>query len=104
MYGLTWVGIKNPDIYYKIFHSESIPPKGLNRGYFTSLKIDNLLKSSFKSNDWSAVILEIHNQVGFLPLWFEGNVAAHSKQISNYKVHNDGNWDGLKNIRKHNDY
>jgi peptide/nickel transport system substrate-binding protein len=103
MYGLTWVGIKNPDIYYKIFHSESIPPKGLNRGYFKSLKIDNLLKSSFMSNDWSEVILEIQNQVGFLPLWFEGNIAAHSKQISNYKVHNDGNWDGLKNIRKHND-
>jgi peptide/nickel transport system substrate-binding protein len=55
------------------------------------------------SNDWSEVILEIQNQVGFLPLWFEGNIAAHSKQISNYKVHNDGNWDGLKNIRKHND-
>ena len=104
MYGLTWVGIKNPDIYYKIFHSKSIPPKGLNRGYFKSLKIDNLLKSSLTNNDWSAVILEIQNQVGFLPLWYEGNIAAHNKQISNYKVHNDGNWDGLKNIRKHNDY
>jgi peptide/nickel transport system substrate-binding protein len=104
MYGLTWVGIKNPDIYYKIFHSKSIPPKGLNRGHFKSLKIDNLLKSSLTSNDWSAIIIEIQNQVGFLPLWYEGNIAAHTKQISNYKVHNDGNWDGLKNIRKHNDY
>ena len=104
MYGLTWVGIKNPDIYYKIFHSKSTPPKGLNRGHFKSLKIDNLLKSSLTNNDWSAVILEIQNQVGFLPLWYEGNIAAHNKQISNYKVHNDGNWDGLKNIRKHNDY
>ena len=37
-------------------------------------------------------------------IWYEGNIAAHTKQISNYKVHNDGNWDGLKNIRKHNDY
>jgi peptide/nickel transport system substrate-binding protein len=104
MYGLTWVGIKNPDIYYKIFHSKSTPPKGLNRGHFKSLKIDNLLKSSLTSNDWSAIIIEIQNQVGFLPLWYEGNIAAHTKQISNYKVHNDGNWDGLKNIRKHNDY
>ena len=104
MYGLTWVGIKNPDIYYKIFHSESIPPNGLNRGHFKALKIDKLLRSSLTSNDWSKVIFEIHDQLGFLPLWFEGNIAAYGKQISDYKVHNDGNWNGLKNIRKHNEH
>ncbi len=100
MYGLTWVGIKNPDIYYKIFHSNAIPPKGLNRGNFKSPKVDNLLNTSIKTNDWSNVIQEIQSSKGFFPLWFEGNIVAHATHIFDYKVHNDGNWDGLKTIRK----
>jgi len=39
-------------------------------------------------------------QIGFIPLWYEGNVAAFNKSISGYTIHADGNWDGLKTIKK----
>ena len=60
----------------------------------------NLLNTSIKTNDWSNVIQEIQSSKGFFPLWFEGNIVAHATHIFDYKVHNDGNWDGLKTIRK----
>ena len=100
MYGLTWVGVKNPDIYQKIFHSQSIPPHGLNRGNFSSPQLDKLLEAAIPTNNWSKVINQVHMQIGFIPLWYEGNVAAFNKSISGYTIHADGNWDGLKTIKK----
>ena len=100
MYGLTWVGVKNPEIYHKIFHSSSTPPNGLNRGNFSSLLLDNLLEEARLTNHWSKVIDQVHMQIGFIPLWYEGSIAALSKSISGYTIHSDGNWNGLTTIKK----
>ncbi|MEM7828718.1 MAG: ABC transporter substrate-binding protein, partial [Candidatus Aenigmatarchaeota archaeon] len=40
IYSLTWVGVTDPDIYYYIFHSSSIPPKGANRGGYINPEVD----------------------------------------------------------------
>ena len=39
-------------------------------------------------------------QIGFIPLWYEGSIAALSKSISGYTIHSDGNWNGLTTIKK----
>ncbi|MBL6686095.1 MAG: ABC transporter substrate-binding protein [Methylophilaceae bacterium] len=100
MYSLTWVGIKNPNIYEKIFLSKNIPPLGLNRGHYKNIEFDSLVKKSLDSNLWSPTIRFIFNDVAFIPLWFEGNVVAHSKKIKFYNLKNDGNWDSLISIEK----
>jgi len=100
MYSLTWVGIKNPDIHYKIFHSTMVPPLGLNRGFYHNDKLDKQLNLALNSNDWREVIETIYSDVAFLPLWYEGNVVVYSDKITDYRVSNDGNWQGLKYIKK----
>jgi peptide/nickel transport system substrate-binding protein len=100
MYSLTWVGIKNPDIHYKIFHSTMVPPLGLNRGFYHNDKLDKQLNLALNSNDWREVIETIHSDVAFLPLWYEGNVVVYSDKITDYRASNDGNWQGLKYIKK----
>ena len=44
LYSLAWVGIRDPDIQYQIFHSASVPPNGDNRGRYSNPQVDRLLE------------------------------------------------------------
>ncbi len=44
MFGLTWTGVAEPDLYRNLFHSTSIPPKGANRVRFRSAAADRLIE------------------------------------------------------------
>lgn len=94
LYGLTWVGIKTPEIYAKAFGSQSIPPNGFNRGRYADAELDKLLTEE----NWQAATARIHQQLPYIPLWYEGQFAAMRKGISNYSAKPDGNWDDLGTI------
>ena len=100
LYGLTWVGIRNPEIYEKIFSSKFIPPLGLNRGGYSDPSMDLYLNEAKMSNDWSDVIHTAYKKIGYIPLWYEGNFVAHKNYISNFEIYPNGNWDGLTSVRK----
>ena len=101
LYGLTWVGIKTPEIYRLAFHSASIPPKGANRGHLQDAELDALIDRA----DWQAVTARAHELLPYVPLWYEGQFAAMRKDIVGYTPAADGNWDGLAVVarRKLND-
>lgn len=94
LYGLTWVGVKTPDIYSQAFASSSVPPNGFNRGRYQDAVLDQLLIKE----DWLAVTQRIHQQLPYIPLWYEGQFAAMAKSIENYSPKADGNWDDLATI------
>ena len=43
LFHLTWVGIVDPDHYHYVFHSQSVPPRGANRGRYRHPLLDPLL-------------------------------------------------------------
>ncbi len=96
LFGLTWVGIKTPEIYTKAFGSDFSPPNGFNRGRYADVELDKLLANE----DWPAVTQRIHAQLPYIPLWYEGQFAAMKKNISNYSPKPDGNWDDLTIIER----
>lgn len=96
LYGLTWVGIRTPEIYRLAFHSESVPPKGANRGRFQDAVTDSLIEQS----DWQAVSERVNEMLPYVPLWYEGQFAAMRKNITGYTVRSDGSWDGLATVTK----
>jgi len=96
LFGLTWVGIKTPEIYAKAFGSHSFPPNGFNRGRYADAELDKLLTKE----DWPAATQRIHAQLPYIPLWYEGQFAAMKKNISNYSPKPDGNWDDLTTIAR----
>ena len=96
LFGLTWVGIKTPEIYAKAFGNQSFPPNGFNRGRYVDATLDNLLKNE----DWQAATARIHAQLPYIPLWYEGQFAAMRKNITHYSAKADGNWDDLAQIDK----
>jgi len=102
MYSLTWVGIKSPDIFHYIYHSDSKPPKGANRGRFSSKEVDQLIEQGkllTDSEQQKAVYQElqqkIFNQLVYIPLWYEDNYFAARNNISGYQLALDGNYDAL---------
>jgi len=94
LYGLTWVGIKTPEIYTKAFGSASVPPNGFNRGRYADAELDKLLAKE----NWQAATTRIRQQLPYVPLWYEGQFAAMRKGISHYDAKADGNWDDLDTI------
>ncbi len=94
LFGLTWVGIKTPEIYAKAFGSDFFPPNGFNRGRYADKALDNLLAKE----DWPAAMARIQQQLPYIPLWYEGQFAAMGKNIKGYAPKADGNWDDLTNI------
>jgi len=97
IFGLTWVGIKTPEIYAKAFGSQSFPPNGFNRERYADAELDKLLANE----DWPAATTRIYEQLPYIPLWYEGQFAAMQKNISNYSPKPDGNWDDLATISNH---
>ena len=94
LFGLTWVGIKTPEIYSKAFGTTSVPPNGFNRGRYTDASLDALLVDE----NWPAATVRIHQQLPYIPLWYEGQFAAMRKEVDNYSPKPDGNWDDLATI------
>lgn len=94
LYGLTWVGIKTPEIYSKAFGSANVPPTGFNRGHYRDSTLDHMLAQE----DWPAVTQRIHAQLPYIPLWYEGQFAAYRTTVQSYQPMPDGNWDGLSEV------
>ena len=106
MYSLSWVGINSPDIYQTVFHSDSVPPKGANRGRYKNAVVDKLLDDVFSMTTDTQLLAESIDSVQrvlledlpYIPLWFEDNIAITSKRIQGYSLSLNGNYDALSKV------
>lgn len=103
LYGLSWVGVKTPDIFRYVFHSTSVPPDGANRGRYRSPRADGLLdriaqlddaeRQAALYGDLQQVLLE---ELPYVPLWYEDQIVAVRRDLSGYRLAADGSYDGLQ--------
>ena len=107
MYSLSWVGLKMPEIFRYVFHSESIPPAGANRGRFQNIKVDTMIEQVGKLEDpnkqakiYHQLQEILHEQLPYIPLWYEDNVLVQRQDIIGYTMAIDGNYDGLLHVQK----
>jgi len=107
MYSLSWVGINLPDIFRHVFHSQSVPPNGANRGRYRNAQLDKLLDAARVEQEMVKQV-EIFRQIQeilftdlpYVPLWYEDHVFITRKNIKGYQLHADGNYDGLSDVYK----
>jgi peptide/nickel transport system substrate-binding protein len=106
LYSLSWVGIRTPDIYRNIFASDALPPSGANRGRYVSKRVDQLIKQAEQTSNLSdqaklyhQVAAELHQDLPYIPLWYEDQLAVQGSRISGYKLMSDGNYDGLAQVK-----
>ncbi len=106
LYSLSWVGIKTPDIFRYVFHSNSVPPDGANRGRFSSKVVDALIDQAEATADFTQKALHYQRlqqqllaDLPYVPLWYEDHVFISRDYITGYKLASDGNYDGLEHVQ-----
>jgi peptide/nickel transport system substrate-binding protein len=107
MYSLSWVGVKTPDIFHYVFHSESIPPNGANRGRFHSDQADRLIDQASQTQDilekkqyYQTLQSLLAEVLPYVPLWYEDHVFIARQEIQGFRIATDGNFDGLKDVQR----
>ncbi len=105
LYSLSWVGIKTPDIFRYVFHSDSVPPGGANRGRYSSKVVDELIDQAEatadfvqKANCYHRLQQQLLADLPYIPLWYEDHVFISRDYISGYALATDGNYDGLEQV------
>jgi len=107
MFSLSWVGIKTPDIFRYVFHSESIPPNGANRGRYSDFQADELIDAAEAELElpqqaklYAQLQAHLFEQLPYVPLWYEDHLFASRQGISGYTLARDGNYDGVIHVRR----
>lgn len=109
LFGLSWVGIKSPDIFQYVFHSQAMPPKGANRGRYNDPIADGLINKAIKSTSiqeqadlYKQLQKRLQETLAVIPLWYEDQYAVMRLELEGYKLYSDGRFDGLLVATKNN--
>jgi peptide/nickel transport system substrate-binding protein len=107
LYSLTWVGIRTPDIFRNVFHRDSLPPVGANRGRLINQDVDQLIEQAEKESDllkqaslYQNLQVKLHQLLPYVSLWYEDNIAFFRQDIQGYVVSKEGHFDGLNFVKK----
>ncbi len=107
MYSLAWVGIKLPDIFRYVFHSESVPPQGANRGRFKNQRADQFIEAAEvqttlaeQAHYYRQLQHLVLKELPYVALWYEDQIFVTRKSLQGYSVTRDGNYDGLLNVTR----
>jgi len=105
VFSLAWVGIADPDIYRWILHASMWPPKGANRGRYSNRQVDLWLDVAASENSqterkrWYAKVQrQMHNDMVYIPLWYDPVIAVSGSRLSGFKPKPDGSLLGLMTV------
>jgi peptide/nickel transport system substrate-binding protein len=105
MYTLSWVGVFEPDIFYEVCDSEQTPPRGLNRGHYANPKVDALVRAGRVEMDegkrreiYAEVQRILLEDLPFVPLWYEKNVAVAREGVRGVRVRPDAAYRTLLDV------
>jgi len=97
LYSLAWVGVGDPDVYYRIFHSRMVPPEGSNRAAYANPRMDALLEAARATLDhgervhlYAEVQRLAADDLPVVPLWWADNVVVHSRRLAGFVPAPDG--------------
>ena len=107
MYQLQWVGVTDPDMLRRVYHSEQIPPVGFNRAYYKNPEADRLidLATTAKTDEerrkyYSEVQKLVAEDAPYISLWYKTNVAVMGPGIKGMRLSAQADFLSLKDVRK----
>jgi peptide/nickel transport system substrate-binding protein len=88
LFTLQWVGVSDPDMLRRVFHSQQMPPNGFNRGYYDNPEVDRLIDAAMAAEseaerrklygDAQRVVAE---DAPYISLWYKTNIAVSGTRI-----------------------
>ena len=93
LFTLQWVGVSDPDMLRRVFHTKQMPPSGFNRGFFSNPAVDASIDEATVSNDDArrrALFADaqrlISQEVPYLSLWYKTNVAVARRDLTGLRL------------------
>jgi len=103
---LSWVGITEPDIFYRVFHSSSIPPDGANRGRFRNKRLDTLVtrgritpERAERARIYGEVQAILADELPYVSLWHPEVVLVRNKNLHGFVLTPTGDYTTLAKAR-----
>jgi len=88
MYTLQWVGVTDPDMLRRVFHSGQVPPAGFNRGFYANPEVDRAIDAATLATDdrtrrrlYGEAQRLIAEDAPYVPLWTKTNVAVFGPDL-----------------------
>jgi peptide/nickel transport system substrate-binding protein len=88
MYTLQFVGVTDPDILRLVYHSQQVPPTGLNRVRYRNADVDRFIEGAAAATDedqrralYAQAQQRIAQDVPYIALWYKTNVAIFQPDI-----------------------
>jgi len=110
IYTMQWTEPIEPDFYYWIFHSSSIPDEkgnttGANRGRYRNRELDRLLEEGRITLDFEKrreiyrkVQRIVSEELPYISLWHEHNIALLNSRYTNYNIFPNASFEPVKDI------
>lgn len=89
LYTLQWVGVTDPDMLRRVFHSSQVPPAGFNRGYYKNPDVDRLIDAATEAlgeDERRALYADAQERIAqdapYISLWYKTNVAVGQARLT----------------------
>jgi peptide/nickel transport system substrate-binding protein len=106
LYGLTWVGISDPDIFHLAFHSRSVPPDGANRGGYANPEVDRLTDAARREPSrekrremYRQVQRILARDLPVFPLWAGRNILVRDRRLEGFVLTPDESYAPVRRMR-----
>ena len=107
MYTLQWVGVTDPDMLRRVYHSSQVPPVGFNRIYYKNPEADRLidLATTAASDEerrkyYSEAQKVVAEDAPYISLWYKTNIAVTRPGITGMRLSPQAGFWSLKDVRK----
>ena len=107
LFTLQWVGVSDPDMLRRVFHSKQMPPNGFNRGYYENPEVDRLIDAAMAAtteDDRRRLYGDAQRAVAadapYISLWYKTNVAVSRTQIEGVKLTPSAEFTFLRDVTK----
>jgi len=105
MYTAQFVGVTDPDMLRRVFHSGQAPPSGLNRAHYRSVEVDRLIEQASAMSDdeqrrmlYGRAQTAIARDVPVISLWYKTNVAVFQPDIRGVRLSPIADFTFLKDV------
>jgi peptide/nickel transport system substrate-binding protein len=108
LFTLQWVGVSDPDMLRRVFHSKQMPPNGFNRGYYDNPEVDRLIDAAMAATTdadrrrlYGQAQRVVAEDAPYISLWYKTNVAVSRTQIEGVKLTPSAEFTFLREVTKH---
>jgi peptide/nickel transport system substrate-binding protein len=110
MYTAVFVGVTDPDMLRRVYHSGQQPPAGLNRVHYRNSEVDRLIETASGEVDgparralYARAQQIIAEDAPYIPLWYRTNVAVFQRDLDGVTLSPTAEFTFLQHVRRRQD-